>query len=80
MTASQSKMTLHVLGDRLDAYVDGEYRPLYHGDQAIIYFSRLRVSDATGAAISESINRGRPLTGREINHIVARQRRLASTA
>ncbi len=80
MSASQSKITLHVLGNRLEAYVDGSYTPIYRGQRAAIFFSRLNVSGAVGTAVSDSISRGRPLTGQEINHIVDRQRRLASTA
>jgi hypothetical protein len=75
----QSKITLHVLGNRLEAYVDGAYQPIYQGRRAAIFFSRLNVAGAVGTAISDSISRGRPLSGQELNHIVARQRRLTST-
>lgn len=80
MSASQSKITLHVLGNRLEAYVDGSYRPIYQGTRATIFFTQLNANGAVGTAVSDSISRGRPLTGQEINHIVDRQRRLASTA
>ena len=76
----QIKIGVYILDQRLVAYINGQSYTLYSGVCTAQYFSHLLASGAVGRAISDSIGRGRPLTGQELDHIVGRQRRLDLSA